>query len=67
MLLKSEQPQWFPVLLSGVLTKLWLPSNKHSTVPAKSAAVADIILTANVLWDPVSDLLGFISVDLKKI
>lgn len=35
----------------GVLSKLRLPANKHSTVPAKSAAVADIILKQNVFSD----------------
>lgn len=54
MLLKSARPQWFTMLPPGVLSKLRLPANKYSAVPARSAAVADITLKHNVFSDPES-------------
>lgn len=57
----------------AVLSKLSLPANKYSTVPVRSAAVADNTLKQNVFSDPDIflskyniDLQGCINVDLNK-
>lgn len=69
MVFKSAWPQWFTMHPPGVLSKLRLLAIKYITVPARSAAVADIILKQNVFSDPdllQSNIQGSINIDLKK-
>lgn len=73
MLLNSARPQWFTMLPFAVLSKLRLPANKYSTVPVRSAAVADNTLKQNVFSNPDiflskynKGLQGFINIDLNK-